>query len=163
MRQKAIRLLCLVLILLLSLGCSSQTQETSVPETVKSSQACPPESLLYLGGAAILNDFSVTGGPSDAGGQKDIVVFVPFTLVKDGFYFSIVGEKDDGSQTILATQDDLEPGSYLKITEDQYTDFDSFSLTMDYTWEGTLMSMRTINLFTMEEQSSVTQEFEETD
>lgn len=160
MRKKTIAVIALLCVILCA--CSPNADNTTDPST-SPLRSCPPESLLYLGGAAILNEFTVTGGPSDAGGQKDIVVFVPFTLVKDGFYFAIVGEKDDGTQTILATQDDLEPGSYLKITEDQYTDFDSFSLTMDYTWEGTLMSMRTINLFTMEEQSSVTQEFEETD
>lgn len=121
-------------------------------------QSPPPKSIVYLGGASILNQFSVTGGPGDPSGQKDIVVSVPSTLVMDGFHFAIVGEMNNGAQTILVTEEDLEPGSYLTITEEEYADYDTFSLTMDYTWEDTLMSMRNINLLSMEDVSSLSQE-----
>lgn len=158
MRKKTIAVIALLCVILCA--CSPNADNTTDPST-SPLRSCPPESLLYLGGAAILNEFTVTGGPSDAGGQKDIVVYVPSTLVMDGFHFAVVGETNDGTRTIMITQDVLTPGSYFVIEQEQFADFDTFSMTMDYSWEGTLMSMRNINLLTLEEASSVSQEFGE--
>lgn len=125
----------LVCFLCLLVGCSK-------------SDCGPPEELLYLGGAPILNEFSTSGGSSEASGaQSDIIIFVPLNLVEDGFSASILGTAEDGAQINLLHGASLSPGEYYAISKDTYSNYDELSLHITYMWNGKMMSMRVIDLF----------------
>ena len=141
--------LLLVLILFLS-ACSPSAQEPP----------CPPESILFLGGAAILNEFHIEGGPGDPDRGSSIVIRTPIKLEKEGFHFAVVGFTEDEKQDVLFTEADIAPMSYFVINEEQYRDYAKLVLFLDYSWYGTLLSMRTVDLLTLEEQSSVAKEFD---
>lgn len=119
----------------------------------------PPEDILYLGGAPILNKFSADGGPSSENVNGEIIIFVPFQLVTEGFNGVVLGTKADGTQENLRSTDDFKPGTYLTITKEEYAPYTRLIMMLDYSWHGTLLSMRTIDLYTLEEQSSIIQEF----
>ena len=141
------RLALLLAVILLLTGCSS------------SSQKSPPESILYLGGAAILEEFEIDGGPGASNGMSSILIRIPVTLEMEGFHFAVIGITPDGTQDIIYTKNDLVPASYLPIGKEIYGDYAKLTLFMDYSWNGALMSMRTVNLLTLEEQSSIAKEF----
>lgn len=121
---------------------------------------CPPESILYLGGAHILERFTVSGGPGDGVDGTSIVIQVPPVYEKEGFHAMCVGYHEDGSQETIFTEEDLTPESYYVIEKETYQKFQRLSLCLDYTWYGTLMSMRIVELLTGEEHSSVATEFD---
>ncbi len=117
-----------------------------------SQDGAPPKTLWHLGGAPILADFSTSGGTVEPTGvQTDIVIYVPMNLVKDGFYAYITGTTPDGEQEDLAHNDALTPGSYYVISSDTWQKYDSLILHVGYSWQGELMSMRVIDLFTHED------------
>ena len=120
----------------------------------------PPESILYLGGAAILDEFHIEGGPGDPDGASDIIIRTPIKLEQEGFHFAVIGVTEDETQETIYTEDDITPASYLVIDEEIYCDYVKLTLFIDYSWNGTLMSMRIVNLLTLEEQSSVATEFD---
>ena len=123
--------------------------------------AVPPESILYLGGAPILERFTVDGGPGAGvnGTDLDIVLLIPPNYESEGFHAVCIGYYEDGTQKTIFTEADLTPESYYVINKETYKDFTRLSLCLDYTWNGTLMSMRVIDLLTLEEHSSVITEF----
>lgn len=119
----------------------------------------PPESILYLGGAVTLHQFEVVGGPGDPERCSVILIRTPIVLEKEGFHLAVVGTTEDDEQDILFTEADIVPENYYAITEEQYSKYSSLILYLDYTWYGTLMSQRIVNLLTLEELSSVESEF----
>lgn len=119
----------------------------------------PPESILYLGGAVTLHQFEVVGGPGDPTGGSEIIFRTPIVLEKEGFHLAVVGTTEDDKQDILFTEADIVPQNYYAITEEQYSKYSSLILYLDYTWYGTLMSQRIVDLLTLEELSSVKSEF----
>lgn len=121
---------------------------------------CPPESILYLGGAPILDEFQIEGGPSDPDGGSSIVIRSPVKLEKEGFHFAVVGFYEDETQVIIFSDEDIAPMNYYVISEEEYRDYTKLILFLDYTWDGTLMSQRIVDLLTGEDQSSVTKEFD---
>ena len=121
---------------------------------------CPPESILYLGGAPILDEFQIEGGPSDPDGGTSIVIRSPVKLEKEGFHFAVVGFYEDETQVIIFSDEDIAPMNYYVISEEEYRDYTKLILFLDYTWDGTLMSQRIVDLLTGEDQSSVTKEFD---
>lgn len=137
-------------------ACTTQAENTV-------SHASPPESILYLGGAAILDEFEIKGGPGAFDGTTQIIIRTPTKLEKEGLHFAVIGITEDGTQETLFTESDVVAASYFTIGEEVYCDYVELTLFMDYTWNGILMSMRTINLLTLEEQSSVLQEFDAAD
>ena len=120
----------------------------------------PPESILYLGGAAILDGFSIEGGPSSQDGRKSIVILSPPDLEKECFHLAIIGTKEDGTRDTLYTEADILPLTYYVIEEEAYRSYVELMLYMDYSWNGIRMSTRNVNLLTMEEFSSVATEFD---
>lgn len=142
----------LIAIFLLS-SCSSNESNNYDDQS-----AFPPEEILYLGGASILNKFSVYGGPYSESANKEIIIFVPFQLIKEGFNGVVMGIKEDGTQDNLLQTDDFEPGTYITLTKEEYAPYSRLILMLDYSWAGTLMSMRTIDLYTLDEQSSISNE-----
>ncbi len=112
----------------------------------------PPKELWYLGGAPILSNFSTSGGTVEPTGmQTDIVVYVPLNLVQDGFLASILGTTADGKQENLLLHEALTPGEYYSISHDIYQKYESLTLHLTYSWQGEMMSMRVIDLFTHED------------
>lgn len=143
--------LCLLLALVLCLSaCTTTAQEPP----------CPPESILYLGGAPILDEFQIEGGPSDPEGGTSIVIRSPVKLEKEGFHFAVVGFYEDETQVMVFSDEDIAPMNYYVISEEEYRDYTKLILFLDYTWYGTLMSQRIVDLLTGEDQSSVTKEFD---
>ena len=131
----------------------------TVSEPVSDSVQMPPESILYLGGAAILDGFSIEGGPSSHDGMKSIVILSPPDLEKECLTLAIIGTTEDGTQDILFTEADILPSNYYVIEEETYRSYVELMLWMDYSWNGIRMSTRNVNLFTLEEFSSVATEF----
>lgn len=143
----------LLLISLLLCACGAETTPTTEAEAV-----LPPREILYLGGAHILEQFTVTGGPGSTDGQDTIVIMITPNLVMDGFHLAIAGFYEDGSQDVLVTERDIEPAQYYTIEKDTYSAYSELILYLDYTWNGDLMSQRIVNLLTLEDWSSVRQE-----
>lgn len=162
MKQSSPRILILmaaVFLLLLSLtGCSHSdsapdSASDSIPDSTqnRSQDDAPPKELWYLGGAPILDDFSTSGGPAEPDGvPTTIVVYVPLNLVQDGFSAGIIAETADGEQEDLLLHKTL-PTGYYTISEDIYQKYESMTLNLSYSWQGELMSMRVIDLFTHED------------
>ena len=118
---------------------------------VRSQDGAPPKELWYLGGAPILDDFSTSGGPEEPDGvPTTIVVYVPLNLVHDGFSAGIIAETADGEQEDLLLHKTL-PTGYYTISEDIYQKYESMTLNLSYSWQGEMMSMRVIDLFTHED------------
>ena len=144
-------LMAAVFLLLLSLtGCS---HSDSVPDSTqnRSQDGAPPKELWYLGGAPILDDFSTSGGPEDPSGvPTTLTVYVPLNLVQDGFSAGILAETAGGEQEDLLLHETLTPG-YYTIPKDIYQKYESMTLNLDYSWQGEMMSMRVIDLFTHED------------
>lgn len=120
----------------------------------------PPESILYLGGAAILDGFSIEGGPSSQDGGKSIVILSPSDLEKECFHLAVIGTREDGTQDTLFTDADILPLNYYVIEEETYRSYVELMLYMDYSWNEIRMSTRNVNLLTLEEFSSVETEFD---
>ena len=150
--RKRIPLLLIALCMMIS-ACT-------ISEPVSDNAQLPPEGILYLGGAAILDDFSIEGGPGSNDGEKSIVIRTPINLEKECFHLAIIGTMEDGTQDTLFTEADILPLSYYVIEEETYRSYVELMLYMDYTWNGIRMSTRNINLLTLEEFSSVSTEFD---
>lgn len=113
-----------------------------------SSGSAPPRELWYLGGAPILEAFSTSGAAAKPSGDlTDIVIFVPFQLVQDGFSASILGTTKEGTQDNLLESKELTPGEYYVVSSDTYRKYESLSLHLTYSWDGQVMSMRVIDLY----------------
>lgn len=137
--KKASATLIIICIILFNCGCSK-------------SDNGPPKTLWYLGGAPILADFSISGGPEDGVGmQTDIVIYVPLNLVTDGFTASILGVTQNGDEVNLLKDVSLVPGEYYVVSKETYQSYDKLSLHLTYGWEGQMMSMRVIDLFSHED------------
>ena len=139
--------LILAAVLLLGIGFAIGRNEVqaSVPDAtdatdaVRSQDGAPPKELWYLGGAPILDDFSTSGGPEEPDGvPTTIVIYVPLNLVQDG-------EQED-----LLLHKTLPAGHYT-IPKDVYEKYESMTLSLSYSWQGEMMSMRVIDLFTHED------------
>lgn len=127
------------------------TDAADATGAVRSQDGPPPKELWYLGGAPILDDFSTSGGPEEPDGvPTTIVVYVPLNLVQDGFSAGIIAETADGEQEDLLLHKTL-PTGYYTISEDIYQKYESMTLNLSYSWQGELMSMRVIDLFTHED------------
>ena len=128
--------LTLAAVLLLGIGFAIGRNEVqaSVPDAtdatdaVRSQDGAPPKELWYLGGAPILDDFSTSGGPEEPDG-------VPTA---------------DGEQEDLLLHKTLPAGHYT-IPKDVYEKYESMTLSLSYSWQGEMMSMRVIDLFTHED------------
>ena len=151
-------LMAVVFLLLLSLaGCShSDSASDSIPDStqIRSQDGPPPKELWYLGGAPILDEFYTTGGPEGPeeprGVPTTIVIYVPLNLVQDGFSAGILAETADGEQEDLLLHKTLPAGHYT-IPKDVYEKYESMTLSLSYSWQGEMMSMRVIDLFTHED------------
>mgnify|MGYP004641790275 FL=1 len=150
MKQNSPRILILmatVLLLLLSLTRCSHPDSTQN----RSQDGAPPKELWYLGGAPLLDDFSTSGGPEEPDGvPTTIVIYVPLNLVQDGFSAGILAETADGEQEDLLLHKTLPAGHYT-IPKDVYEKYESMTLSLSYSWQGEMMSMRVIDLFTHED------------
>lgn len=137
--MKKFTTLLLALVLSLSLiGCSQDA-------------SAPPQELWYLGGASILEGFDVTACPGE--GSGDIVLFIPFDFVAEGFHASTAQDSEE-EQVDLLKDVTFSPGSYYAIPEDAYQGMDTLYLYLEYSWEGTTLSRRWIDLFTGEDSVS---------
>ena len=162
--SKALIFVALILaaVLLLGIGFAIGRNEVQVtaPDTTdaadatgaaRSQDGAPPKELWYLGGAPILDDFSTSGGPEEPDGvPTTIVIYVPLNLVQDGFSAGILAETADGEQEDLLLHKTL-PAGYYTIPKDVYEKYESMTLLISYSWQGELMSMRSIDLFTHED------------
>ena len=151
--------LTLAAVLLLGIGFAIGRNEVqaSVPDAtdatdaVRSQDGAPPKELWYLGGAPILDEFYTTGGPEEPRGvPTTIVIYVPLNLVQDGFSAGILGITADGELEDLLLHETLTPG-YYTIPKDVYEKYESMTLSLSYSWQGEMMSMRVIDLFTHED------------
>ena len=154
--------LILAAVLLLGIGFAIGRNEVqaSVPDAtdatdaVRSQDGAPPKELWYLGGAPILDEFYTTGGPEGPeeprGVPTTIVIYVPLNLVQDGFSAGILGITADGELEDLLLHETLTPG-YYTIPKDVYEKYESMTLNLSYSWQGEMMSMRVIDLFTHED------------
>lgn len=154
--------LTLAAVLLLGIGFAIGRNEVqaSVPDAtdatdaVRSQDGAPPKELWYLGGAPILDEFYTTGGPEGPeeprGVPTTIVIYVPLNLVQDGFSAGILGITADGELEDLLLHETLTPG-YYTIPKDVYEKYESMTLSLSYSWQGEMMSMRVIDLFTHED------------
>lgn len=133
----------LFLILIFAAAVTGCAKEEAAP--------APPRQLWYLGGAPILADFSVSGGPADSSAKPiSITIYVPLNLVQDGFGAAILGTAPDGTQTNLLLEKTLEPG-YYNIEPEEYEAYESLTLHLSYHWAGEMLSMRVIDLFSQED------------
>ena len=162
--SKALIFVALILaaVLLLGIGFAIGRNEVqaSVPDAtdatdaVRSQDGPPPKELWYLGGAPILDEFYTTGGPEGPeeprGVPTTIVIYVPLNLVQDGFSAGILGITADGELEDLLLHETLTPG-YYTIPKDVYEKYESMTLSLSYSWQGEMMSMRVIDLFTHED------------
>lgn len=130
------------------------TDAADATGAVRSQDGPPPKELWYLGGAPILDDFYTTGGPEGPeeprGVPTSIVIYVPLNLVQDGFSAGILGMTADGESEDLLLHKTL-PTGYYTIPKDVYEKYESMTLLISYSWQGELMSMRSIDLFTHED------------
>ena len=130
---------------------ASVPDATDATDAVRSQDGAPPKELWYLGGAPILDDFSTSGGPEEPDGvPTTIVIYVPLNLVQDGFSAGILAETADGEQEDLLLHKTLPAGHYT-IPKDVYEKYESMTLSLSYSWQGEMMSMRVIDLFTHED------------
>lgn len=133
--KKFIAVLMVAILSLSLVGCGKQ-------------ETAPPRELWYLGGASILDGFEVTACASE--GSGDIVLFIPFDFVAEGFRASTVQDSKE-EQVNLLKDVTFSPGSYYAIPEEAYQGMDTLYLHLEYSWEGTTLSQRWIDLFTGEE------------
>lgn len=130
---------------------ASVPDATDATDAVRSQDGAPPKELWYLGGAPILDDFSTSGGPEEPDGvPTTIVIYVPLNLVQGGFSAGILAETADGEQEDLLLHKTLPAGHYT-IPKDVYEKYESMTLSLRYSWQGEMMSMRVIDLFTHED------------
>ena len=143
------RMILIILACLMLCACTAQT-------------VCPPpESILYLGGAPILDQFKIEGGPGTGFNNTDldIVIWIPGNFMNECFHAVCVGVYEDGTQDTVFTEAELTPNGYFGIGKEIYGKYTQLTLYLDYSWNGTLMSQRIVDLLTGEEHSSVTKEF----
>ena len=127
------------------------TDAAGATGALRSQDGAPPKELWYLGGAPILDDFSTSGGSEEPDGvPTTIVIYVPLNLVQDGFSAGILAETADGEQEDLLLHKTLPAGHYT-IPKDVYEKYESMTLLISYIWQGEMMSMRVIDLFTHED------------
>lgn len=144
-------LMAAIFLLLLSLTGCSHSDSVADSTQNRSQDGAPPKELWYLGGAPILDDFSTSGGPEEPDGvPTTIVIYVPLNLVQDGFSAGILAETADGEQEDLLLHKTLPAGHYT-IPKDVYEKYESMTLSLSYSWQGEMMSMRVIDLFTHED------------
>lgn len=110
----------------------------------------PPRELWYLGGAPILDGFQVVSTPGEDR-QLDIVLFIPFDFVEEGFFCDAQGETRDGQVVHLLEGVTFTPGSYHGIPWEACQELDSLVLSLTYSWDGTVLSSRYLDLLTGEE------------
>lgn len=128
-----------------------QAAAPDATDASNSQDGASPKELCYLGGAPILDDFSTSGGPEGPDGvPTTIVIYVPLNLVQDGFSAGILGMTADGESEDLLLHKTL-PTGYYTIPKDVYEKYESMTLLISYSWQGELMSMRSIDLFTHED------------
>lgn len=127
------------------------TDAAGATGAVRSQDGAPPKELWYLGGAPFLDDFYTSGGPAEPDSvPTSIVIYVPLNLVQDGFSAGILAETADGEQEDLLLHKTL-PTGYYTIPKDVYEKYESMTLNLSYSWQGEMMSMRVIDLFTHED------------
>lgn len=155
------RTIAVMLLLVLALaGCGRQeqpdvptTEPINVDGVLLPKDLYLPKDLIYMGGAPILYDFDIHGGPGDDEPDTNIVIRVPLNFVDEGFFSAHLQavDKDQKGRDLLEGKT-FTPGEIYTIAPEVYQQYDAMVLTIQYSCpELGILSSRSIDLLTLED------------